>query len=320
MPSNLESMNYPYNEMKLNKVFKNKDINLPTLGIDCNELRKVYGEALMFGEIPKDRPYTYSSLVTSIDGRIAFTDDPEGPLIASKNFLSKLGSTTDWWTLNILRSSADGIIFGANTLSAEPNGTGHVYDNNLEKARELLGRESVPWNIIPTLDGSDIPFDHIQFTCGEVPIIFYTSPAGLKTCKKNAKKETIIIGPYNTTEEIIFKDFIPDKNKVYIIVTGENNIPNNKVGLKILRKMGIEKLLVESPTLTHIFMEEELMDELFLNYSCVYLGGKSLTMGMHGKEFTSTNHPHTELISIFMYSPHYMYLRHKVIYGVYQNV
>lgn len=320
MPSNLESMNYPYSDMQLNRVFKNTNASLPTLGIACDELRKVYGEPLMLGEIPENRPYTYSSLVTSIDGKIAFTDNPEGPLIASRNYLSGLGSRIDWWTLNILRASSDGIIFGANTLNAEPNGTGHVYDNNLEIAREAIDKNPVPWNIIPTLDGSDIPFEHIEFTCGEVPVIFYTSPAGLSTCSKNAKKEVVVIGPYNDCSEVIFDDFVPDKNKVYIVVTGDNNIPNNKVGLKILRKMGIEKLLVESPTLTHIFMQDGLMDELFLNYSCVYLGGKSLSMGMHGKEFTSTDHPHTELISIYMYSPHYMYLRHKLIYGVKENV
>ncbi|MEG0329054.1 MAG: dihydrofolate reductase family protein [Longicatena sp.] len=307
--SKLSKMEYPFDKMKLKKLYKNEEYEFSEVGIKNENLKKVYGEDLMFPKFSEDKPYMYSSLVTSIDGRIAFNDAPEGPFIASKNFLAKEGSTVDWYTLNVLRASADAIVFGANTLAAEPTGTGHVYEETLEESRMQANQNDVPWNIIPTIDGEDVPFNHIQFTCGEIPIIFYTTPKGLELCKSNAKKEVKVI-------DAIEQCIIPlDKNFVYIIVTGKD-VMDNKLGMKMLKQLGINKLLVESPTLMHIFIQDELMDELFLNYSCVYLGGDSLTIGKRFKAFDSKNHPHTALLSVFMHSSHYMYLRHKLIYGI----
>lgn len=310
--STLLKMNYPFDRMILNRIYKNDEIELTEIGIANENLKKVYGEDLMFPRFSDDKPYMYSSLVTSIDGRIAFKDAPEGPFIASKNYLGKEGSVVDWYTLNVLRASADAIVFGANTLKAEPTATGHIYEETLEKSRIDCGMNDVPWNVIPTLDGNDVPFDHIQFTCGEVPIMFYTTKKGLQLCVDNAKREVIIIDDLDKCVGVL------DKEKVYVIVTGDQAMDNH-LGMKILKKLGINKLLVESPTLMHIFIQDQLMDELFLNYSCIYLGGDALTIGSRFESFDSKNHPHTSLVSVYMHSSHYMYLRHKLIYGVTEN-
>lgn len=310
--STLLKMTYPFDKMKLEKLYKNDKIDFCEIGIQNKHLRDIYGEDLMFPKFADDKPYIYSSLVTSIDGRIAFNDAPEGPFIASKNYLAKEGSTVDWYTLNVLRASADAIIFGANTLMAETDGTGHVYEETLEQSRVEAGKNDVPWNIIPTLDGLDVPFNHIQFTCNQVPIIFYTTKLGLKTCKENAKGKVVIL----TDEEDC--NIVLNRDTVYILVCGES-VPDNLIGMKMLRRLGICKLLVESPTLMHILVQDELMDELFLNYSCVYLGGNSLTIGQRFKAFDSSYHPHTELLSVYMHSPHYLYLRHRLVYGITVN-
>ena len=47
--------------------------------MSCDKIRKIYGD-LKFLELHEDRPCTYTSLVTSLDGRIAFTDAPQGPV------------------------------------------------------------------------------------------------------------------------------------------------------------------------------------------------------------------------------------------------
>lgn len=307
--SDLVKMDYPFDRMKLQCLYKNTELPLVNVGIENENLNTVYGEPLMFPEFPEDRPYMYCSLVTSIDGRIAFNDSPEGPFIASKNYLAKEGSIVDWYTLNILRASADAIIFGANTLKMEPNGTGHVYEQTLEESRVAMGKNDVPWNVIPTMDGLDIPFDHIQFTSKKIPIIFYTTPQGKDVCVQNSNKPTIVVDSLESAPKSL------DTKYNYVVVTGEK-VMDNVFGMKLLKYMGINTLLVESPTLLHIFMQSELMDELFLNYSCVYLGGDSLTIGQRFKAFDSVNHPHTSLISVFMHSSHYMYLRHKVIFGI----
>jgi riboflavin biosynthesis pyrimidine reductase len=85
--------------------------------------------------------------------------------------------------------------------------------------------------------------------------------------------------------------------------------------MKILRELGVENLLVESPTVTHIFMEEEMMDELFLNQSGIYVGGDALSVGNHNQPFTSFSHPHSRLLSIHMHSAHFIYMRYKLIYS-----
>ena len=88
------------------------------IGISCDEMKEIYGE-LKFDKLYEDRPYTYTSLVTSIDGRIAFTDAPQGPLIAKLNQYDGDGAGADWWILNMLRAVSDGDIIGAGTLKAE---------------------------------------------------------------------------------------------------------------------------------------------------------------------------------------------------------
>ena len=307
--SGLTKMTYPYEKMKLQCLYKNENIQLNELGVSNSNVIQVFGEPLCFPSLSKNKPYMYSSLVTSIDGRIAFNDAPEGPFIASKNYLSEEGSIVDWYTLNVLRTSADGIIFGANTLKAEPEGTGHVYEESLEQSRIEMQKNDVPWNIIPTMDGTDVPYDHYVFTCNEVPIMFYTTKKGMEYCIKNINK------PY----KVIFSDadiHLPlDYETIYIVVSGETTM-NHTVGMKLLKQMGIDKLLVESPTLMHIFIQEQLLDELFLNYSCVYLGGDALTIGSRFPSFDSKHHPHTSLLRIYMHSSHFLYFRHQLLYNV----
>lgn len=307
--SDLMKTEFPYEEMKLTCLYQNEDMELIHIGIEDKHLHTVYSSPLKFPAYPQDRPYLYCSLVTSIDGRIAFPDAAEGPFIASRNFLAKEGSAADWYTLNILRASADAILFGAATLHTEPTGTGHVYDASLEASRVSMGKQEIPWNIIPTLDGSDIPFHHVEFTCGSIPVIFYTTPKGVQRCAHNSLRPVEIIDSLEKCRQPLK----PEIN--YIVVTGDE-VMNNIEGMKMLKALGLQRILVESPSLTHLLLQDALLDEMFLNYSCVYLGGDALTIGKHFQGFDSKHHPHTSLISLYMHSSHYMYLRHKVVYGV----
>ena len=87
-----------------------------------------YYTDIYFPKAPADRPYTFSSIVLSSDGKMAYGDNPSGPLIAKNNFLVPDGSLGDFWVLNVLRAYADGIIIGARTLLSEPGITCHVYE------------------------------------------------------------------------------------------------------------------------------------------------------------------------------------------------
>lgn len=317
MATSLEKMPLPIEQVGLQKVYESdtlKDFEVNTL--DSQKVKDVYGE-LKFEKLYDDRPYTFTSLVTSLDGRIAFTDNPEGPVISRENRCDPDGAMSDWWLLNLLRTVSDGVMLGAGTMNAEANYTCHIFDQELEDARIEKGLNPVPWNIITSIDGTDIPFDHRMFNEEEVPLMISTSKIGIDVIEKNIKNPYIIIGPLSTKEDItdeMITKMKEAKDKVIVIATGDK-LPDSKVAFYLLKKFGIDKLLVETPSYMHYLVGEQLMDELFFNYSCLYIGGKALTIGEFGKEFTSVEHPHTRMLSIHAHSDHFFYFRHKLIYN-----
>ena len=105
-----------------------------------------------------------------------------------------------------------------------------------------------------------------------------------------------------------------NQDKVIVIATGEK-APDSHVALYIMKKFGLDKVLVETPSYMHYLVSEGLMDELFFNYSCIYVGGQALSIGKFGKEFGSKDHPHTKMLSIHTHSDHFFYFRQKLIYG-----
>ena len=317
MPSKLKKKEFDYASMKVKELYYNTDIHLPNEGVSDWTVRSVFGRDLMFGEFPEDRPYIFNSLVTSIDGRISFPDAQQGPLIARKNEFGGAGGALDYWVLNILRGAADAILVGTQSISTEVSsgGTGHCYDINIETRREQRSKDAVPWRIVVTLDGKDVAFEAEQFKNLDMSTFFYTTASGVDHLKQHSLKPVKVIGPYPDVDGIKIDDFQYDSRYAYVIVAGENNQFDHAMGLKILKSIGVNTLLVESPTITHIFMQEERLDELFINQSGVYIGGNTGMIGQRCIPFTSEFHPHTELISLHMHSPHFIYLRYRLIYS-----
>lgn len=310
MASNLKKIKFPYNDMVIKELYFDENYKKALNGADTKGIRTVFSREFYFGDVYEDRPYVFNSLVLSIDGKIAFEDQPQGPLIAKKNELAGNGGMVDYWILNVLRGSADAILTGTVSINAEVStgGTGHCYDEEIENYRELQGNNPVPLGIVVTLDGNDINYNAAIFNSNEKATVFYTTKVGYINLVNSSKKEVVLVNE----DYIINKEDI-DANKVYAIVNGETMF-NHREGLKLLKRMGIDRLLVESPTVSHYFMKEKLLDELFLNYSCLYVGGKATAMGNGCPSFTSVDHPHTKLISIHMFNPHFLYFRHKLVY------
>ena len=131
--------------------------------------------------------------MTSLDGRIAFTDAPQGPLIAKLNKYDPAGADTDWFILNMLRAVSDGVMLGAGTMNAEADYTCHVFDQDMEDMRIEAGKNPVPWNIITSLDATDIPFDHVLFNTPEVPVMISTSKQGVELVKDKIKNNYFVV-------------------------------------------------------------------------------------------------------------------------------
>lgn len=303
--------------IRLKRLFDNvADGSCSHAGLKSGKVERVYGKFL-FGPVPQDRPITYASYVMSVDGKIAFQDNEVGPLIAKTNRFDPDGAFADFWVLNLLRAACDGIVIGSGTLIKEPDYSGSAYDPDLLDARLENGKPAAPWTVIVTTTGKNIPFANPVFRCEEIPILINTSPEGFKNLEAEIPGEYYLVPLESSAlqNETIAGLIAENHGKIAVAVTGEGWDTDAQELLKILRAMGMEKVLVESPTYCHHLMRKALLDEMFLNTSCVFVGGQATGIGTLGSSFQSTDHPHSEILSIHMHSPHFIYTRHKMLYG-----
>lgn len=304
--------------IRLERIFDNTErMGYVNDSLPCEKVNTVYGK-LMFGEVPKERPIAYASYVMSVDGKIAFEDNEVGPMIAKTNQLDKNGAAADFWILNLLRANCDGIIIGSGTLIKEPDYSGSAYDPDLLKARVDNGKSIAPWTVIVTTTGRKIPFGNRVFQQTEIPVLIATSPDGFENLKKEITTEYFELPLVKVKEDNTrIKELLAENSgKIAVVVTGEKSSTDSEQMMKVLRAMGMEKVLVESPTYCHHVMAEGLLDEIFINTSCVFVGGQAAGIGTQSKSFLSTDHPHSEIVSIHMHSPHFIYTRYKMIYGL----
>ncbi len=316
--SSFPKISYEYDRIRLTCLFEHPDVaGFPVAGVQSPEAREVFGE-LRFPACPEDRTYTTASFVTSVDGKIAFGDNPAGPLVAQANRMDPDGAMADFWVLNLMRASADAIFAGAGTMHKEPDGVICIFDQGLEDARVAAGKDPVPWVIIMSLDGTDLRFEDTMFDDQPV-IMICTSPAGLEVIREKMNREYFVVGPYESSREVdpeeVSRLFHENREKgIPVIVTGQGSMTDSPAILRVTRAMGIRSAMVESPSYCHSLLRQGLLDEMTLNYSCVYIGGTAPGFGMGMEPATSLNHPHTEMLSLHMHSSSFFYFRHRLVY------
>ncbi len=320
-------MEFPTEQVQIENCFKNEEVlseiraKSPDKTID--KIGAVYGE-MLFPPAPEDRPYTFCSVVLSADGKMAFTNRSAGPLIAKENYLDPDGALADFWMLNAMRVYSDGIILGAKTLQSEAHNTSHIFDTEMAAQRVAqLGKTPCPMNIVVSFDATDIPLDHIIFDVDpeeNFPVAIATSPEGGDYIGEHFNKTHYLVGPYRSTEEIDeqeIKKIQNDMNEeagIPVFLTGEGNRPDSRVLLYLLRKLGQERLLIESPSYNWHLMENDMLDEYFINYSMVYAGG-GITPG-YNRGFAHDGHPHAKLLTVGTHKSSFLFTRQKIFYGV----
>ena len=276
---------------------------------------KYYKMPVNFPRPSDSKPYIVSSIVLSADGKMAFADNPEGPLIAGNNFLDRDGGTCDFWVLNMLRAYSDGILIGANTLRNEPLVTCQVMDIDLNRERrEALGKKQHPIQIIVSLDGTDIPFDHRIFNVDEgegLKVMIATSPSGWDYIKANCGELKVEKYDKDTFSEANLNG---DFGQVPVLVTGKDKEPGMLNMLRCLREKELLVLCSESPTYTAALMAKGCLDEYFIDYSLVYAGGAFTP----GKIFPqgAQDHAHGEFISVGIHDKNFLFTRQKLVYGI----
>jgi riboflavin biosynthesis pyrimidine reductase len=275
---------------------------------------------LFFPAPVADRPYTFASIVLSLDGKLAFPDDPQGPVVASANFLDPAGGRIDYWILNVLRAYADASIVGARTLAAEPEAEFACLDPDLVHERgSLLGKSNALLPIVVSLDGTDIPLEHRAFASLDNRPLIATSAAGGAFLRGQGLDDALWLGPYPSAAAVRDAELVEPiraaraAGRQIVLMTGEDR-PDAAALLLALRRIGIEHLLIESPTYWWLLMGERMLDELFVNYSSVYIGG-ALTPGAAAGH-TSHDHPHAKFLFIGLHPDGFLFTRQKLIYGL----
>jgi riboflavin biosynthesis pyrimidine reductase len=291
------------------------------------KVRDVYG-GLCFPPAPAERPYTFASIVLSSDGKMAFGDDPKGPVIASANKLDPDGALADFWVLNMLRSYADAVIMGARTLQAEPEAAACVFCRELARDRlAVMHKKSRhPLNVVVSFDGTDIPLDHAIFNYPDLTLMIATSEAGgVHLDKSLGSRRRRIFGPYRDASAITgspggepspdlaeIRSAVEDPEVLPILLTGSGSQTDSVLLLLALRLIGVERLCVEAPSYMWHLLNNRCMDEMFINYSMLFAGGPA-SPGAAGP-FTSLVHPHAELLMLGMHQHNFIYTRQKLRY------
>ena len=327
----MEYIKLPYytarkDDLKITPIYRDETLlhELETKSAGARSLPDVdtyYTTPVVFPKPGNERPYILSSIVLSADGKMAYMDNPEGPVIASANALDPDGAVSDFWCLNMLRSSSDAILVGANTIRKEPNALMTCMETELYRQRkEVLGKYCQPVQIIVSLDGTDIPLEHPTFhidPAEETRVLIATSPVGWKHLKANSPLKHTLYGPITTREEAD-TCVLPALDREYdvfpVLVTGEGKEPDMHLMLRLLRRMGIETVCAESPAYCGALMENGCLDEYFINYSMVYVGGVC-TPG-HLFPQRSMDHPHADLVSVGIHHRNFLFTRQKITYGV----
>jgi hypothetical protein len=204
--------------------------------------------------------------------------------------------------------------------------TAHVFDPELLRdRREVLGKSGHPVNIVASFDGTDIPPDHVIFDIDpaeKLPVAIMTSPAGGEHLTASFPRPVNIYGPYEDrgaaeAAELparLFDDLQPETEALPVIVTGRGNRPDTGAFLALARRLGLERMLVESPSFAAHLMGLGLLDEMFVSYSMIYAGGSHTPGGQ--SPFGHAEHPHAELVTIASHAANFLYTRQRLRYGV----
>jgi riboflavin biosynthesis pyrimidine reductase len=209
-----------------------------------------YGN-LGFPAPPPDRPWIYTNFVQSLDGITTLLGQH-----ASGGEISQ--SREDRWLMDLLRTHADGILMGMNTLREEqrlrgPDSRGIVFrvvDPTLRELRRKLGKGR-DRNIFVT-SAADLDLSrHKVFDGDVVDAAILTSPAGAERLRAQGQH------PHVT-----------------IIGAGESSHFDLAVAISKLREeLGVQYLLCEGgPTLYGSLARADLVDEKFMTVSPIEVG------------------------------------------------
>ncbi|MDW7989792.1 MAG: 2,5-diamino-6-(ribosylamino)-4(3H)-pyrimidinone 5'-phosphate reductase [Archaeoglobaceae archaeon] len=204
------------------------------------------------------RPHVVVNLASSIDGKIS----------NEKRVQLRISCEEDLKRVDELRASFDGIMVGIGTILSD-NPKLNVKNEDLRKKRVINGKNPNPTKIVVDSE-CRIPENAEVFSMGHV-IVAVSRRANKENIEKISKKaEVVVFG----------------KEKVDLVAL-----------LDYLYKKGINKLLIEGGgTLIYSMLLNDLVDEIFIYYAPILIGGANSPTICDGRSFE--NPVEMELVSV----------------------
>jgi len=217
------------------------------------DLKQIYGGDWIVPDT-SERPYSYSNFVMSHDGRVSFNipGHEGGGDVSGFN-------RHDQWLMALARSRADAVVVGANTLRTESEHewtAGFIFPED-EKAfgefRQAEGITELPLQVIVTRSG-ELRAEAAIFRSDDFRVLVATSTVGSQRLEKVSLANAEIL------------EF------------GDEDVDLAKLYRSLHQDFGCQTILCEGgPKLYASLVESKQLDEEFLTYSPVLIGGGLMT-------------------------------------------
>lgn len=288
--------------IKFNLLLENEKLKTyPRIALQSDAIKKSFGHGLMLPSTSTDKPFIFSCFALSLDGKICYPDTHTGLDIARANKHANLTEKqADWFFLMMARSISDAIIFSSNIFKKKSNrNKPSIAIKDFQNDRKLNNK---PQNITPIIfcrNINTIDFHHEMLQNENQPFFIFHNKKDLNLDNLPSWNQQSLSNFNNTTQKI--------KHLLYL------DIPFSDIFSK-LNSCGYEIILNESSFFHHKLLEEKLLNEFWLNYSCSYIGGNALSLGKEQTSFTTTNHPDTEILALYNINYNFLYSRQLIRY------
>jgi hypothetical protein len=283
--------------IKLNLLLQNAKLNNYThIPFKSKFITQIFGEHIRLPENTSSYSFIFSCFALSIDGKLCYPDTLSGLDIALSNKLaSPMEKYADWLCLLLARTISDAVIFSSNIFKkSSKRKKPSLAVTELQKNQNKKSKTTL---LIFCRDLNTIDFTHDMLKDMMQPVVIFYTGGDLPS-----------LHSWSTYKLSEFK--LDNKQIKYLVYL---DMEFSYVFSK-LYSFGYKIILNESPYFHHKLLEEELLAEIWLNYSCSYIGGNNSSLGQNQIQFNSQNHPDTEILALYNIDYHFLYSRQLVHY------
>lgn len=290
-------------KIKFNLLLKsNRPDNYSRNILQSSLIQDALGHELIIPEKNLTNPFIFSCFALSQDGKLCYPDTQSGLDIAKCNHQATSEEKTgDLFWLMMARAISDGIILSSNIF--KKHSTRKKPTIKFEELIQERIKNNKPAKITPIIfcrNLNEIDFEHEMLADITQPFIIFYS---------NKNTQSIESSMWNSQK---LSDFNNTSNKIKHLIFLDLNF---SVVFNKLNNCGYGVILNESPYFHHKLLEAKLLNEIWLNYSCVYIGGNSFNLGSHQTSFTTNNHPESKILDLYNIDYHFLYSRQLISYA-----